>query len=250
MKTTILTLLVLALLATACQELVVNKYEDDPFLYFYRGNFDIYGNGQHDSLIYSFFLKESARQRDTLWVEVRLSGVPSPLPRPVPVIQVPADTLDAVPGRHYIPFDDPEVKNLVMLPANAVKAKVPVIVLRDSSLALAEYAILLEIRDNDQFDLPLPGQERFLLRVSDLATAPPNWTTATTSLWRRVFGVWGAVKMRFIIDHVGFSDFELTSITGDMQDYLKTKARQKLAEYQAINGPLREADGTLVQFPA
>jgi hypothetical protein len=236
------------LLAGACEEVVVNKYEDAPFLYFFRGKYDIYGNGQNDSLSYSFYLKESARQRDTLWIDVRLSGLPSPVARPLPLAQVSAGVDDAVAGEHYVAFDDPEVSHLFVLPANATRARVPLIVLRDASLAEKEHAILLEVGTNDHFGAALDGQSRFLVRVSDLAAQPPNWT----AVWRLAFGTWGPVKMRFIIDYVGFSDFDFTTITPDTRDYLKMKAKQKLAEYNASHPgePLAEADGTKVTFPA
>ncbi|MDR2131578.1 MAG: DUF4843 domain-containing protein [Odoribacteraceae bacterium] len=231
-------------LAGACEELVVNKYQDDPSLYFYRGTFDDFGNGQFDSLVYSFYLKENTRTRDTLWVEVRLSGLPSPDARPVPVKQLATDTLDAEPGTHYLPFDDPEVTSLFVLPANAVKAKLPIVVLRDTTLKVAERTLLLELGTNSHFSPGIEGQTRFLVRFSDLTAQPSNWNT----MWKNVFGTWGPVKMRFIIDHVGFSNFDLKEILGDMRDYLQTKARQKLAEYNAKNEPLKELDGTRVRF--
>ncbi|MDR0765774.1 MAG: DUF4843 domain-containing protein [Odoribacteraceae bacterium] len=239
-------LLLLPLLLAACQEVVVNKYEDNSSLYFYRGALDARGNGQFDSLAYSFYLEESGRVRDTLWIEARLSGFPSAVARPVPVVQLLTGSDDAVAGQHYLSFDDPEIKSLVVLPPNAVKVKLPIVLLREPSLKTTERQLLLEITTNEYFSVGIQGQRRFLIRFSDLATQPANWTAT----WKSVFGDWGAVKMRFIIDYVGFSDFDATRLLGDMRDYLKVKAKQKLADYEAANGPLYEDDNvTRVRFP-
>jgi hypothetical protein len=237
-KITWITLLVLAL--GACEEVVVNKYDGDSSLYFYRGNFDIYGNGQRDSLNYSFYLKESARERDTLWIEVQLTGNPSPEPRPLPLAQRSSGRNDAVPDQHYVALDDGEVAPLLVLPAGAVAVKIPVILLRDATLKQEERALALELGTNEHFGPGVAGQERFLVLVSDLATKPDKWD----AVWQRVFGTWGPVKMRFIIDHVGFSSFELDAkqVLPDMQDYLQMKARQELAGYEAEHGPLYEDD--------
>ncbi|MDR2414264.1 MAG: DUF4843 domain-containing protein [Odoribacteraceae bacterium] len=247
MKTNHITRLFLLfpVLLVACQEVAVNKYEDDPSLYFYRGTLDNRGNGQFDSLAYSFYLEESSRLRDTLWIEVRLSGSPASIARNAPVAQILTGNDDAVAGTHYIALDDPEVKSLVALPSNAVKVKLPIILLRDPSLKSTERRLLLEISTNEHFSVGIREQSRFLVRFSDLAVQPANWTAA----WQSVFGAWGAVKMRFIIDRVGFSEFDNTTMLSDMKDYLKTKAKQKLAEYEAANGYLYEDDGsTRVRF--
>ena len=229
-------LLLLPLLFAACQEVVVNKYEDDPCLYF----------TQADSLTYSFFLEESSRERDTLWIEVRLSGLPRPEPRPLPIAQIPAGNNDAVAGQHYVPLDDPEIKNLITLPPGAAKVNIPVILLRDPTLKTAGCRLLLDIATNEHFGAGIQGRTRLLVHFSDLTEQPANWT----STWRLVFGDWGAVKMRFIIDYIGVSNFDIPAMTGDTRDYLKARAKQKLAEYEAEHGPLYEADNiTRVTFP-
>jgi hypothetical protein len=241
MRTKIIWRLLLPALALgACEEVVVNKYDGDTSLYFFRGNFDIFGNRQQDSLNYSFYLKESARERDTLWIEVRLTGTPATVARPLPLAQRSSGAHDAVPDQHYVALDDSEVAPLLVLPAGEVKVKIPVIALRDSTLKRESRVLLLELGTSEHFGPGIEGQTRFLVRLSDVASPPANWE----SVWRLAFGTWGAVKMRFIIDQVGFSSFELNldQVTGDMRDYLQMKARQKLAEYEAANGPLYEDD--------
>ncbi|MDR0543884.1 MAG: DUF4843 domain-containing protein [Odoribacteraceae bacterium] len=229
-------LLLLPLLFAACQEVVVNKYEDNPCLYFSRA----------DSLAYSFYFEESSRLRDTLWIEVCLSGLPRPEARPLPIVQIPAGDNNAVAGQHYVSLDDPEIKDLVILPPGAAKVNIPVILLRDPTLKTAGRRLLLDIATNEHFGAGIQGYTRLLVHFSDLTEQPANWT----SVWRLVFGDWGAVKMRFIIDYVGVSNFDVPAMTGDTRDYLKARAKQKLAEYETANGPLYEADNiTRVRFP-
>jgi hypothetical protein len=238
MRTRITWITLLALAAGACQEVAVERYDGDSSLYFFRGNLDIYGNSQRDSIAYSFYL--NSRERDTLWIEVRLTGNPSPDPRPLPLARRPSGRNDALPGQHYVALDDREVAPLLVLPAGAVAVKIPVIALRDASLKQEQRVLALELGTNEHFGPGVAGQQRFLVLLSDLATMPDNWE----GVWRLAFGAWGPVKMRFIIDHVGFSSFETTleTLPGDMRDYLQMKARQKLAEHEAEHGPLYEDD--------
>lgn len=246
MKTKITWILLLALALGACEEVVVNRYDGDASLYFFRGKFDIYGNVQGDSLNYSFYLEESARTRDTLWIEVHLTGMIAPVDRPIPLAQRLTGTNDAIPGTHYVALDDPEVAPFLLLPAGKAEVKIPVIARRDVTLQQESYVLVLELGTSEHFGPGVDGQTRFLVRLSDLASQPAKWAT----VWSKPFGTWGPVKMRFIIDYVGFSDFslDLETMHPDMRDYLKAKAQQKLAEYEAANGYLYENDGNRVRF--
>ena len=80
-----------------------------------------------------------------------------------------------------------------------------------------------------------------------MAVKPALWDVANSYL--SIFGPWGQAKMKFIIDYVEYSDFDIV-LTTDYRVYLALKAKAKLAEYELANGPLYEADGvTRVIFP-
>lgn len=232
----------------ACEEKVVMLYENKPALYFYRG--DDYTNNiyQHDSLVYSFYIKETSRQRDTLYVHIRTMGIPCGEARPVRLVQTNTGGVDdAVAGIHYVDFDAPEVASKMVIPAHAVMADIPVIVLRDPSMKSKEFRLNMEIVENEEFVVGLEAQKSFLVKVSDITAPPANWSS-----WQSYFGEWGPVKMKFIIDYVGLSDFDKYSEFSRAElEYYQMKANQKLEEYNRDNQTILKEDDqiTVVSFP-
>lgn len=236
------------LLCAACEEKVTEKYEDDACLYFYRGRYGYTGEGQYDSIAYSFYMKESDRARDTVWLDVRLMGLTVPETRSFVIKQANEGEPDAaLAGTHYVAFDDPEVKAYFTLPANRASVKVPVIVLRDASLRQKEFRLELALQANQEFGIALPDQSGFLVKLSDRTVMPANW-----KLWKPYFGEWGPVKMKFIIDYVGFTDFDkYDQLYLDMLYYLQMKANEKLLEYNRQHATVLMEDDqvTKVEFP-
>lgn len=232
----------------ACEEKVVMLYENKPALYFYRG--DDYANNihQHDSLVYSFYTKETLRERDTLYLHIRTMGIPSGEARPIRVVQTTTGKADdAVAGTHYVAFDDPEVASEMVIPAHAVMTDIPVIVLRDPSMKSKEFRLNLEIAENEEFGVGLETQKSFLLKLSDITAPPANWNS-----WKYYFGEWGPVKMKFIIDYVGLSDFDKYSEFSRAElEYYQMKANQKLEEYNRVNQTILKEDDNIteVKFP-
>ena len=105
----------------------------------------------------------------------------------------------------------------------------------------------MEILPNEYFIQGIKDRVVYVLKITGKATKPANWDSPNSYL--ATFGEWGQEKMRFIIDYVGYNTFDETLIT-DYRYYLQLKAREKLAEYEAVKGPIYEADGTRVTFPA
>lgn len=248
MKKLYICIVSLVCLLTGCEEKVTLLYENTPALYFYKGVDYTNNIKQNDSLTYSFYVKELDRVRDTIYLNVRTMGITKDFPRAISLVQTNVgETGAAVAGTHYVAFDAPEVKDLMVIPANAVIANIPVILLRDKSMKFDEFRLNLEIQENENFNVGLEAQKSFLVKLSDMAAPPANWSD-----WKRTFGEWGAVKMRFIMDYVGVTDFEkYAEYTQAELLYLKMKAIQKLQEYnQKNNTVLKEDDGvTIVEFP-
>ncbi len=247
LKYTFLTL-ALALAVTSCQEKLVNKFEGESSLFFFRGTSNSKGALQTDSLSYSFFLTESNKNEDTIWVDVMLTGLPSDKERSLPIVQSNKESAGAaIAGVHYVALNDPTLAKYMVLPANKVSTAIPVVVKRLPEMNTNEFKLEMEITTNEHFIAGIKDRTKFSIKITAMAVKPALWDVANSFL--SIFGPWGQEKMRFIINYVGFSDFDQT-LTTDYRVYLALKAKTKLAEYEKTYGPLYEADGiTRVIFP-
>jgi hypothetical protein len=248
-KSKLISLVAIAMVFAGCEELVVNKYGDYTAVYFYNGRSNILGNAQYDSISHSFFYSSGSTGVDTVWVDVRLTGIASPFSRPIPLKQIFPDgeqeDSKGQPGVHYIAFDNPQLASFLIMPENKVVAKIPIVLLRHESLQQKEYRLWLELGSNEYFDPGVKESQRFLIKISDLVVQPANWTR----VWQSAFGTWSVVKMKFIIDYVGVTDFDIDILYVDMKNYLNQKAKSKLIEYEAANGPLYDETNKRVEFP-
>jgi hypothetical protein len=245
MKNTYTLLLIVAgTLLAACGELEIDRYEDDPRLYFYR---DASATRQRDSISYSFFIQGDAVERDTIYIEVRTMGLPSPEARPFRVVQSNAgDSLAAVAGVHYVPFDSDDLARLTRVAPGATSALIPVIVLRDPSLRATEARIEITIAENEYFKPGVNDNLVFTVKISDFAVKPTGWT----STWDYLFGAWGPRKMLFLSEYVGIDFTDMPPLEFDTLLYYVGMAKDLLARYNEAHpgNPLTEDDGTLVSF--
>ena len=224
--TVCIALSLLALL-NACNEQEAVLYSDEPRISFARGD---NGYGQQDSVTQSFFLLPSDQLRDTVWVEISLEGTSAPEARAIKIEQTNAGEAGAAEaGKHYVAFDDPEIATAMQLPANAVSVNIPVILLLDPSLYEEKVAIEITIAENENFKPGIDENRNFKITTTAMAEKPSTWST-----WQYYFGEWGSVKMKFIIDYVGYSDFEDTPETA-YRSYLRLKAIEQLEEYNATH---------------
>lgn len=218
----------MALLAEGCERHDAQLFEGEPRLCFFRGED---GTGQQDSILQSFFVVPEERERDTVWVEIALMGFPVDAARPVSIAQTNAGEADAaVAGTHYVAFDDAEIKDLMMMGANQVKARIPVIFLRDISLKTGKKRLEMTIVENDYFKRGIDADCNFMVQTTELAEIPTNWDDS----WKSYFGDWSSQKMWFIVNYLGLDDFEAEYDAG-YKKYLKQKAHSKLNEYNATH---------------
>lgn len=241
-------LLSVSFLFSSCQEKVVNKFEAESSLFFYNGASNSKGLAQQDSLTYSFFLAQGSLQQDTTWLDVYLTGTPSSQTRTISLVQTNTGQPGAaVAGTHFVPLNDPGLLSKLVLPANAVMVAVPIVIKRTSEMDGAEFRLDLAIMPNEFFVDGIKERTKYSLKFTAMAVKPALWDVANSFL--SIFGTWGQVKMKFVIDYVGYSEFDVIPNV-DYRTYLRVKAKQKLAEYEALNGPLYELDGvTRVIFP-
>ena len=230
MKKIIKYILILCLfLEYGCEQHDALVYENDPRICFTRGD---RGYGQQDSVVHSFFLVPSGQDRDTVWVEMSVMGCPDPEnARSIKIVQSNAGAEGAaVAGTHYVAFDDPEIAEEMQVPVNAVKVKIPVILKRDPSLSKQRVRIEMTVEENEYFKPGIDKDKIFMVKTTAMADQPDNWKS-----WSYYFGEWGSVKMGFIVNYVGFSDFENIPDDINYRYYLQLKAREKLVEYNATH---------------
>ena len=248
-----LLLLMAGAIFTACEEKVVYKFDDAPSLYFYRNQYTANSEGvmQYDSIGYSFFLAGSAQETE-IWLQVDLTGKPSAQDRKITITQSNAgEPGAAVAGTHYVAFDDARIAEYMVMPANATSTVIPLILTRTTSMDTEEYRIVMEITANDNFTQGTKqwsgGQRSFIVNVTAKISKPIAWDRN----YDNTFGEWGAEKMRFLIDYVGYTDFEYNiGYDTEYRYFWNITAKTALAEYEALHGPLYEADGiTQVTFP-
>lgn len=243
--------LLLTVMSIGCKENTVLEYEDAPALYFKYSKYPSEAGAQRDSIAHTFFIRPANQMRDTVIIQILTMGFPSSEDRPFVLEQVNAGQPGAaVAGKHFVAFDNPEMIEHLKIPKGAMIKRLPLIVLRDPSLETEEVRLKLKIVENQYFKRGIDAWTNFVVKTTSKAVKPTSWDTR----WRYYFGpTWGSVKMKFIIDNTGFTDFDGGgNLDSDYTTYLRSKVIQKLLEYNENpnnpDRPLREADGTLVEF--
>ena len=106
--------------------------------------------------------------------------------------------------------------------------------------------LTLKVATNENFKVGVSECDSTNITFSSQAIKPTNWKD-----WYYAFGTsWGSVKMRFIIDNTGITNFNTVPSDINYLIYLNDKLKQKIYEYNTAHptAPLVEADGTLVEF--
>jgi hypothetical protein len=185
--------------------------------------------------------------RDTVYIQVNTIGEMASVDRAVKFVQVSnkTDLFPAVSGQHFVPFDDPSLKNLMVIKANTVKAKIPVVLLRDASLKTNTYRLRLQLAANDQFGLGEVQSrsisivfsdrlERFYSWRLDNGTAPAFYT----------FGKYSTRKHQFMIDklheQIDETWYQTAVSIGALQNYANI-LKTALASFN--NDPVNIASG-------
>lgn len=150
---------------------------------------------------YSFVYRASESKRDTLYLRVNASGLLVHRDRVVNLGQIVVDSVDnAKPGVHYLPFDADELKSAYRIPKDSVTALVPIVLLRDTSLATKPFVLTVRLGESSDFQL---GDRQAIERtviISDYLTKPRGWSG---DIERTYFGTYSQVKHRFMIQASG-----------------------------------------------
>lgn len=221
---------------TSCSQNEPTEYVNDPALYI-----------DNDDVSFSFFYSTNTDGRDTVMIKVHAMGYPSDTDRPFTLCQTNLGAADAAEaGRHYVGFDTEEMRRLMVMPAGKSDYEVPVILLQDESLDTKTVRLRIGVTPGDGFSSGVVEKDSVVVTFSSQAIKPGNWDD-----WYYAFGAsWGTVKMKFIIDNTGISDFNTVPTDYDYLYYLNDKLKSKLFDYNEAHpdAPLAEADGTVIDF--
>lgn len=215
---------------------------------------------------YSFVFDTEDVKADTVWLEVETMGFVADHDRAVKLVQVDTTANNAVPGKHYVAFDDPALSAYYQVPAGKARAQLPVVLLRDVSLKDTSVVLKIRLAANDEFQPGYPAYQTRVITFSDRLSEPsawskpryydpnyPEWGTYTLSNY---FGAYGPVKHRFLIETTGKkwdNDYIEELINGD-SNYLTYLIQELQKDLDALNEKrkaqgldvLKEADGTPV----
>lgn len=150
------------------------------------------------ALSHSFILNsETGVEIDTVWITVTTMGYLSGENRPFVLEQILTGENDAVAGKHYVSFDDAELKaGFYFIPANQAEKTVPIVVIKDASLNTGDVTLKFTFRENDFFQLGYPEFSLYTLTISDKLTKPNNWATCSLDSY---FGGYGSQKHELMI---------------------------------------------------
>ena len=195
MKHTVLYLSILSLLLCwACEKdmEVYNEEGNDRLNFYYT--YLTWG----DTLINSTFVFLPQEQtRDTVWFELETVGYVVNYPRAIAFEQIPVDTNSAVAGKHYVAFDDSELKEAYVVPANSSRARIPLIVLKTGEMDSVEFTLRLKIKENEYFKPGFTDYQVRTVKISNILTQPSRWDFYAEYYFA---GEYSPEKYRFMID--------------------------------------------------
>ncbi len=262
MKTKIFSLffLGLTLLLTSCEKEKIETVLSEPYVKFFRDANSIPRSGDQ-VFHHNFYYSDESVTRDTVWVKLQiLAAIPQEDCHiscyayvDTTSTQLEQNTVQAIEGKQFQAFDDPDVQSLMTFHKGNLYDSIPVILLRDASLKNNTYRITMRLQNStniiaadktsDTDDL----HSFVTIYVSDCLTRPGNWPT--------FLGTYGLVKHDFIIRHTGdrWDDAFISTIQSSQQTFYQYKFRNELADEnvkRAQQGlsPLQEADGREVEF--
>ncbi|MBO9202994.1 MULTISPECIES: DUF4843 domain-containing protein [Niastella] len=188
----------------------------------------MYNNGSRIQLAdtatlnYTFIYKDLAVTRDTVYVKLITMGDIKDYSRTVTMEQI--DEFDttytrdpftgkntdsswkpkpykAVPGKHYVAFTDPGVQSLLFVSADSPATRLPIILLRDTSLRSNTYRLRIRLTPNDEFGLGERKAIEKTIMFSDKLERFESWKVDnTTAAAYLTFGKYSTGKHQFMID--------------------------------------------------
>jgi hypothetical protein len=230
----------------SCKKEVVETYQGKDGVSFFAYTFELL----HTTAVrsYSFALQATQKQRDTLFIPMRITGKLSDQPRTV--------LLKTAQGTTATAGVDFELKEFTV-PSGASTFNYPLILINSTGMASNVYRIVLEPAETKDFTLGTLGQTpatttlqteenfRYLkIDVTGQYIEPSYWIYLQAD-----FGEFSAVKYKFMVKTLGITDFSYDKIGSDGLLNFPVTLRNALAAYEAANGPLLDENGQQISFP-
>lgn len=237
----IFSLFIVITLLTACSKDERLLFDEETQVYFNTTDF-----GVTDSTNYSFALLGPTVTRDTFYLNVRITGFPVDYDRKINIVTDASST--AIAGYHY------QITNPI-IPAGAYDNDLEVVVFRRDGLKDSLVTTMLNIEDSEDLragydDLgswPVSrvkySRRQYKLSITDKLVKPSNWD----STWLPSFGTYSNVKIRYITEVTGFTNWT-GSVYPQDKDFVVQKARYELYKYEQENGDLLDENGEPVKF--
>ena len=217
----------------SCTKDKLITYDDAANLYFEKKT----NADNNDSTSFSFAIKPLNLKEDTVYLNVHTMGKTSKSAREIN-LKV-AEQSTAVEGTHY------KLMTYVM-PANAVKVKLPILVMRNPDLLKKEVFLKLSIVESKDFKPGIVSQLDYKIKINDFFSKPDNWDSRLAVF----FGVFSQRKFAFIFSTLGLSKFVYPEeIPYSQMVFFKLRLKNVLADYEKINGPMMDELDNRVVFP-
>ena len=205
-------------------------------------------------IMMDFFYMDESIQKDTVYLSVHTIGDPESRDRKISLEQITEYDIEykydnkgnlvdsvvtekpnkAIPGVHYVPMDDPEMENLLVVKADSVTLEVPVILLRDTSLQREEYRLCLQLVATEDFLLGESEHLSGVIVITDKLSKPSFWDSSVDQYY---FGTYSTRKHEFMYEVAGekINDEWYNRLLQDYSErmYYVNKFKDVLAEYNS-----------------
>lgn len=142
---------------SACQEENVIPYTGGSYIYFNKSYGD---DSEYDKTLITtqnLFMPGTVTEADTVWFRVHIRGVLADTAREVKFrclenSDLPGNALPAEPGKHFVAFDDAQIRQQMVIPADSTWADIPVVILPDPEAeANTRLCLDFELATNEYF---------------------------------------------------------------------------------------------------
>lgn len=232
-----LTIFILLVLVLGCKKSEIPTYHGADGISFYISYF-----ANPDSINYSFALQPAQKQRDTVFIPMRLVGKPSANPRTFKL-----RATDSSTARNNVDYILPNAT----LPANQLSVNYPLIVLNSPEMKTTTFKLMLEVAPGADLVAGAPGVaadlsanlKRMKVNITNQLIRPTYWDNLEF-----LFGTFSVVKFQFMIKVSGLTNFDPNVVGAGDLFRLQVNFRNALTVYEAANGPLIDEFGNRVKF--
>lgn len=197
-RNTIIIMVLLCSLISSCTKNDVMNFTGPDSVYFYeRFMYLGYDERRTETIVYSFAVKPSDLEKDTIKVKVRLQGRVSETDRYVNAGII-ADSTTAIEGTHFTIGQG-------VITAGQYDGYIPVIVKKTSDMNNKVFRIKLRIETNEWFQIGVIEDNFIAIELTNKIMKPTNWPQ-----WYG-FGMYSDNKYRFVIDILGITDFPVAN---------------------------------------